>query len=124
MTSPVFTFDKTQRLLKPKQFKFVYRSQYWGNSQHYSFNVRPTSTGEDDTSSTVRVGITVAKKVSKRAVDRNRYKREIREFIRHRLTQLHSVDVVITAKPICAKATDAERLEGLEQLWSKLLGWL
>jgi ribonuclease P protein component len=119
----VFSFTKSQRLLKPKQFKRVYRSRYWGNSKHLSFNINPLASQTQDDLAKTRVGITVSKKVSKRAVDRNRIKRQIREFIRYRLDQLLSVDIVITAKPSCATASDKERDESLEALWTKVLAW-
>ena len=70
-----------------------------------------------------RLGITVSKKVSKKAVTRNLLKREIREFYRAHQCQLFTADLVITARPTCAKADKAERHQSLQQLWSKVLKW-
>ena len=69
------------------------------------------------------LGVTVSKKVSKRAVDRNRIKRQVREFFRHNKAELQNADLVITAKPNCIKANDQERLESLTELWTKVLKW-
>jgi|LWDU01.1.fsa_nt_gi ribonuclease P protein component len=46
----------------------------------------------------VRVGFVVAKKVAKRAVDRNYMRRVLRELCRKELHVLNGVDVVIQAK--------------------------
>ena len=70
-----------------------------------------------------KLGVTVSKKVSKRAVDRNRIKRQIREFYRLRQCGLKPIELVITAKPSCLVANDKERVESLEVLWEKLLKW-
>jgi len=109
-----------QRLKKPDQFKLVYKSKQWGASQHFSFNVLALNSKVQDQS---RIGITVSKKVSKLAVSRNRIKRQVREFYRHRSEMLILTDLVISAKPSCAKASDDERLISLDQLWQKILKW-
>ena len=70
-----------------------------------------------------RLGITVAKKVSKKAVDRNRLKRQIREFYRQRQHQLSNASVVISAKPSSLNASDQERRVSLQELWAKLMKW-
>ena len=69
------------------------------------------------------LGVTVSKKVSKRAVDRNRIKRQVREFFRHHQADLTGAHIVITAKPSCLKASDEQRQESLQELWKKVLKW-
>jgi ribonuclease P protein component len=113
------TLSKHQRLKKPAQYQQVYKSKQWGHSRLYSFNVLAhESSGAD-----VILGVTVSKKVSKRAVDRNNIKRQIKEFFRHHQSQLSDASLVITAKPACLKANKIERAESLVELWSKILGW-
>ena len=51
-----------------------------------------------------KIGVTVSKKVSKRAVDRNRINRVVKEFYRHHKTEINSAHIVITAKPKCVIA--------------------
>jgi len=77
-----FCLLKQQRLKTPADFQRVYQSKQWGASKHFSYNVRASESGSVNT-----VGVTVSKKVSKRAVDRNRLKRELREFYRLRQQQ-------------------------------------
>ena len=69
------------------------------------------------------LGVTVSKKVSKRAVDRNHLKRVMREFYRLRQSELKGASLVLTAKPSSRNANSQERLESLQELWSKLLKW-
>ena len=70
-------------------------------------------------SPTARLGLIVAKRVLKRAVDRNRAKRIIRESFRRRL-DLPPVDVVVRLAMPTISAIDAERLfAALEDVLAK-----
>lgn len=111
------TFSAFQRLKTPADFQRVYRSKQWGHSQHFSFNVCPADVERGV------LGVTVSKKVSKRAVDRNRIKRQIREFYRRHQHELVGAELVLTAKPSCLSASDADRVSSLTELWEKLLKW-
>lgn len=110
-----------QRLKKPKQFQSVYNSKQWGGSKFFTFNVLAKDQPDDAKHSVI--GVTVSKKVSKLAVDRNRIKRQIREYYRLHQYELNHAHLVITAKPSCKKASDSERLESLDELWGKILKW-
>ena len=112
-----FSLPASQRLKKPSQFQSVYQSKQWGGSRHFTFNVLAQE------QSNPVFGVTVSKKVSKNAVDRNRIKRQVREFFRHKKSELDNADIVITAKPSCMKANDDQRKESLEELWGKVLKW-
>ena len=108
------------RLRTPKEFQHVYRSKQWGGSEHHTFNALANELVDKTTS---RLGVTVSKKVAKQAVVRNRIKRQIKEFYRLRSESISNIDLVITAKPSCAKASDFDRQQSLEQLWDKILKW-
>jgi len=110
---------KPQRLRTPGEFKAVYDSKQWGGSHYFSFNVLANT----ENVSRSRLGVTVSKKVSNSAVDRNRIKRQIKEFYRKNKSDLIPADLVITAKPSCLNASDADRLESLQVLWQKILKW-
>lgn len=111
-----------QRLKKPDQFQTVYKSKQWGGSKHYTFNVLAQDDLDDNRGHGV-LGATVSKKVSKLAVDRNRIKRQIRDYYRLRQHDIDNAHLVITAKPSCNKASDAERYQSLDELWIKILKW-
>lgn len=121
-TSKSYSLSAFQRLKKPEQFQTVYKSKQWGGSKHYTFNVLAQNELDDNRGHGV-LGVTVSKKVSKLAVDRNRIKRQIRDYYRLRQHDIDNADLVITAKPSCKKASDAERYESLDELWGKILKW-
>lgn len=117
MAEQRFTLSARQRLKTPSQYQLVYKSKQWGGSPHFSFNVLAINAAQP------MLGVTVSKKVSKSAVDRNRLKRQIREFYRLHQHQLSGAQLVITAKPSSMKVSDQDRLESLKELWKKIMGW-
>jgi ribonuclease P protein component len=120
-----FKLDKAQRLRSPKDYRRVYQSKQWGGSAHHTFNVVAADTQNSQTVTVANaLGVTVSKKVSKLAVQRNLIKRQTKEFYRLHQHQLQpSVELVITAKPSCAKADSDHRNASLELLWQKILKW-
>lgn len=67
-----------------------------------------------------RLGVTVSKKVSRLAVQRNRVKRMIRESFRLSQFSIPFMDIVVIAKPQCAMQESAELRQDLNKLWLKL----
>jgi ribonuclease P protein component len=68
-----------------------------------------------------RLGLAVSKRVSKRAVERNRIKRLLRESFRRVRTQLPPFDVVVMAREQAAGVPGPELLAELDVLWRKLV---
>lgn len=61
-----------------------------------------------------RVGFVVGRKVLSRAIDRNRFKRVLREFLRSESAALAAFDVVIRVKrPVSRDALDAAAAEAV-----------
>ena len=67
-----------------------------------------------------RIGIIVAKKHVKLAVQRNRIKRLIRDSFRCEYQLLPAVDIVILAKKNTAGLNNSELTDELKYLWRKL----
>jgi len=67
-----------------------------------------------------RLGVTVSRRVSSRAVDRNRIKRKIREAFRHDPIRLCGIDLVVIARPATLEAEGAEIIQSLREHWSAL----
>lgn len=67
-----------------------------------------------------RLGIVVSRKVSTRAVVRNRIKRQIREAFRRSQEKLEGLDVVVVASPKAGTATAASLRASLQKLWEKV----
>lgn len=67
-----------------------------------------------------RLGLAVSRKVSKRAVERNRIKRVIRESFRLRRESLPALDVLVVARTSAASADNTALRDDLERAWQKL----
>jgi ribonuclease P protein component len=68
----------------------------------------------------VRLGVTVSKRVSTKAVTRNRIKRQIRESFRHHRHILNNLDVVVIAQPAAATTNNPTLRESLTKHWQQL----
>jgi ribonuclease P protein component len=67
-----------------------------------------------------RMGLAVSKRVSKRAVERNRIKRLLRESFRRVRSQLPAVDLMVMAREQAAGVPGPELLAELDALWRRL----
>ena len=67
-----------------------------------------------------RLGMAVSRRVDKRAVVRNRLRRQIRESFRAAWPGLLAVDIVVTAKPEAARAERGEVWRDLLRFWPVL----
>ena len=85
--------EKNQLLMirKTDEFSSVFSFRKRYTSTNLVVHYKPGDLG-------VRVGFVVAKKVAKRAVDRNYMRRVLRELCRQELAILSNVDVVIQVK--------------------------
>jgi ribonuclease P protein component len=68
-----------------------------------------------------RLGLAISKRVSKRAVERNRIKRLLRESFRRVRHQLPAVDLMVMAREQAAGVPGAQLLAEIDMLWKKLL---
>jgi len=100
-------FPKSARLLRRAEFLAVQQK-----GKGFSEGPLAASWAARDPSSTrpgmrpafARVGLTVSSKVGESAV-RNRVKRRLREAVRHELSSLPAVDLVIVARASAVKAS-------------------
>ena len=67
-----------------------------------------------------RVGLAVSRKVSKRAVARNRIKRLVRESFRQQRLNLPAWDVLVIARTSAAEASNEALREDLAGAWLRL----
>lgn len=84
---------KNNRLLKNSDFRNIIRSGNKINS--YNFSIYYSKNNLDK----YRIGITISKKVSKLAVERNLLKRRINAAINELKLSNINIDIVIIAKP-------------------------
>jgi ribonuclease P protein component len=68
-----------------------------------------------------RIGITVSRRVSPRAVTRNRIKRQIRESFRLHQVNFPGLDIVVVARTSAATAANHVLARSLGEHWERLL---
>ncbi len=92
-------FPKAEHLTFRSQFLRVQSGGAKFHTRHFILMVLANNPADGDPPVARRIGITVTKRVSKRAVHRNRVKRLVREFYRKNRDQLPAgVDLVVVAK--------------------------
>ncbi|MDY6919801.1 MAG: ribonuclease P protein component [Pseudomonadota bacterium] len=112
-----FPFRRHQRLLSAAKFQAVFK-QTEGRVSHTAFLMLARNTSPQQPG---RLGLVVAKKHLKRAVDRNRFKRVVRDRFRLSQHALQGLDVVILARPGSGQL-DSHQLAGeLDKYWGKLV---
>ena len=84
---------KKFRLLKNSDFQRIIKKNQKFHSKNFVLYYEKSSTDS------YRIGITISKKVSKRAVDRNLLKRQINHILCNYNNFLLSLDYVLIAKP-------------------------
>jgi len=67
-----------------------------------------------------RLGLAVGVRAAGNAVRRNRLKRLLREWFRHKQRETPALDIVVNARPAAARATDAALATSLEAHWNRL----
>lgn len=107
-------FPRGKRLLGPGDFQRVFQDPERLSSAQLLLLYKPNALGF------ARLGLAIAKKHAKRAVDRNRVKRQVRETFRRGHANLPGVDIVVLAKPGIAQADNPCLHETLTKLWARL----
>lgn len=108
------SFPRAARLLRPGDFAALRRASRRVGADHFHAEAAPR------TSSGPRLGMAVSKRVSKRAVERNRIKRQIRESYRHIRLQLPALDILVVARTSASTCDNLVLRADLARLWDKL----
>ena len=104
-------FPRELRLLSAKSYQQVFAgSSRFGNRYI-------TILAADNNLPQARLGMAISKKCAKRAVDRNRLKRLVRESFRHNQTTLPCVDLVVMFRPTVLDLDKASVTQQIEQQW-------
>jgi ribonuclease P protein component len=109
-----YEFNRESRLLTPGQFQAVFAKPLRFGSSHITILVTPNSDNN-------RLGLAIAKKRVKLAVQRNRIKRQIRESFRLNQHNLPFVDIVVMVKSGTDKLENKEINQQLEKIWRKII---
>lgn len=107
-------FPAGYRLLTAKQYKQVFTNPVKATSRDFTLLACPNNLDIP------RLGIIVAKKNVRFAVDRNRIKRLIRESFRTHNQELPPIDCVILARRASSEQSNQVLFEQLNGLWKKI----
>lgn len=109
---------KANRLKHRKEFKTVYQKGLRYSGKHLILRAWQQGTATGETSlPPPQIGISISQKVSKKAVVRNRVKRQIRAIIRSLLPQLPpGWKIVVVVKPSAVGCKYEDFLRELRQL--------
>ncbi|WP_426359223.1 ribonuclease P protein component [Pseudocolwellia sp. HL-MZ19] len=110
-----YEFNRESRLLTPGQFQSVFTKPIRFGSNHITILV---SQNPDNNN---RLGLAIAKKRVKLAVERNRIKRLIRESFRLNQHDLPHIDIVVMVKSGTDKLDNSEINQQLEKIWRKII---
>jgi len=103
------------RLRRPGDFAALRTSSGRAGGRCFHLRYRENGLGH------ARLGLAISKRVSRRAVERNRIKRLLRESFRRVRHQLPAVDLMVMAREQAAGVPGAELLREIDGLWKKLM---
>jgi ribonuclease P protein component len=111
---------KSQRITTTRDLQKVYRL---GKPAHTpALVIKFVPNRAVGTGVTSRTAFVVSKRVSKKAVERNRIKRALREEIRVNLAKLPKGDYMVMVKPLALLKTNRELREDLHRALDKISG--
>ena len=112
---PTAGLPREARLRRPSEFAALRLSSGRAGGRCFHMRYRDNDLGH------ARLGLAISKRVSKRAVERNRIKRLLRESFRRIRHQLPAVDLMVMAREQAAGVPGPLLLAEIDGLWKKLL---
>ena len=114
-TSSSFRFTKSLRLLCAADFKPVFdNAPFRASHQYFLILARPNQQAHG------RLGLVMAKKHMRLAVERNRMKRLIRESFRLQQQELAGLDIVVLSRKGMDNLSNDEFSQQLTQQWQRI----
>ncbi|MBU6198670.1 MAG: ribonuclease P protein component [Xanthomonadaceae bacterium] len=105
---------RSARLLRPRDFARLRESGRRLGSRNLNIQYRERVVAG------ARLGMAVSLRVSKRAVERNRIRRQIRESFRAHRAGLPACDILVIARQSAVEQSNAQLRAELETLWARL----
>lgn len=110
-------FTRRNRLAKASEFQRVFDQAQRSGSSAFTVLARANEGGA------ARLGLVISTRCARRAVDRNRLKRLIRESFRQHQTRLMGLDIVVIGKSPAVGQSNPQLWVKLEEHWKKLEQW-
>ena len=106
-------FARTQRLVSAAQFKTIFAQARRSSDRYFTVLALTNETGRP------RLGLAIGKKRIRRAVDRNRMKRLIRESFRLNAPEMAALDLVVISR-FDGNAANEIIADSLSRHWAQL----
>lgn len=114
MPEKEFGLARTSKLVKPAQYRRVFHSPIKTTDRCFTVLCRPGNLA------TPRLGLAVSKKFARRAIDRNRIKRVIRESFRCNKVALGGIDFVVLNRKGADSMSNSALFDSLSHHWNRL----
>lgn len=115
MTTAPTTFPRHARLLSKGDFQAVFQ-----DNNCRSTDPQLTLLARHNGLEFARLGLAVGKKVDKRAVVRNRIKRQVRESFRHHQQALTGLDIVVVGREAASRVNNPDLRQSLQAHWRRV----
>ena len=109
-----FGLPRQRRLRRSVEFKRLYAQGRRLSQERFTAVVHANELGA------ARLGLSVAARILRRAVQRNRVRRLIRESFRHHQRSLPAVDIVVGLRAPFGELDSSQMRRSLEKLWRKI----
>ena len=113
-TPPRLQFQRRMRLLTARDYERVFQQPQKSSSKALTVLARQSGQG------LARLGLAIPRKQIRRAVERNRIKRLIRESFRRHQDLLQGLDVVVIGRSDLLKKNSQWIFENLENHWRQV----
>ncbi|MGB1109525.1 MAG: ribonuclease P protein component [Gammaproteobacteria bacterium] len=115
-------FDRGRRLLTPADYSRVFKKAKRVSDGNFTILARRRlKSAKTEEQLSARLGLAIAKKNIRKAVQRNRIKRQVRESFRHHAQALVGLDLVVMAKRGADLQPNDRLATSLAWLWSDLI---
>jgi ribonuclease P protein component len=106
------SFKRDKRLTEARDYQFVFADAKRYGDKSLTLLVRKNEVQQE-----ARLGLAISKKCAKRAVDRNRIKRLIRESFRLQHKNLPAIDIIVMCKPSILSLDNESLRKALDKQW-------
>ncbi len=110
-----YKFNRESRLLTPDHFQAVFKNPTRFGSKHFTLLITKNTENQN------RLGLAIAKKRVKLAVQRNRVKRLVRESFRLNQHRLPNIDLVVMVKSGIDELDNKQINEQIDKIWQKIM---
>ena len=114
MAQKAACFSQQVRLREPAEFKRVFAKAERSTDKYFTVLAIVNELDRP------RLGLAIAKKNIRRAVDRNKIKRSVRESFRLQQYEMTNLDIVVLARREAATANSKTLQASLDKHWLKL----